>query len=112
MASKNDVSSFHTTARRRCFTGCSRHQFGQCGLGWDRIHLDTLEVEPLHRSLLPEEYDGLRWCGVSAHYGLVAFGESRPNPSGDFRVSDADAVPELFRLKIRSAEILVDPNDM
>jgi hypothetical protein len=43
------------------------------GNAWFRIDPTTLKEERLVPTILPKEYDGLPFYGVSAHYGLVAW---------------------------------------
>jgi len=56
---------------------------------WYRLHPETFEPEELVPGRLPGEYEGLNY-GVSAHYGLVAWGNRGSGESKFYRVTVAD----------------------
>lgn len=66
---------------------------------WDRINVETLEVEPL-ATMVPHPHRS-NHCAVSTHHGLVAFGARNSNATSSSNDDLANAIPNLYQMVIK-----------
>ena len=66
---------------------------------WDRINVETLEVEPLKTKA--SRPHGIVACAVSTFHGLVAFGSYNSSATEAFGTELAAAVPNLYQMVVK-----------